>query len=84
MADLKIKVLGPGCINCKTLLETTQSAVSSLGLAAEIEYVTDMNAIRKHLMLTPGLIINGKVAHQGKPLPNLAKVKELIQKAQGG
>jgi hypothetical protein len=35
-------------------------------------------------LLTQGLMINGKVAHQGKPLPNAAKVKELIQKAQGG
>ena len=82
MADLKIKVLGPGCINCKTLLETTRSAVQELGVAADVEYVTDMNAIRKYLMMTPGLVINEQVAHQGKPLPNVAKVKELIQKAQ--
>ena len=81
MTKMNIKVLGPGCINCKTLLETTQNAVSSLGLAAEIEYVTDLNEIRKYLMMTPGLVINEKVAHQGKPLPNMDKGKAMIQKA---
>ncbi|OGP55610.1 MAG: redox-active disulfide protein 2 [Deltaproteobacteria bacterium RBG_13_61_14] len=82
---MKIKVLGPGCINCKTLLETTQTALQELGLGrdAEVKYVTDLNEIRKYLMMTPGLVINEKVAHQGKPLPNVAKVKELIQKSQG-
>jgi len=83
MGKLNIKVLGPGCMNCKTLLETTQTALQELGLGmdAEVEYVTDLNEIRKHLMMTPGLVINGKVAHQGKPLPNVDKVKALIQKA---
>jgi hypothetical protein len=70
-------------MNCKTLLETTQTALQELGLGmdAEVDYVTDLNEIRKHLMMTPGLVINGKVAHQGKPLPNVDKVKALIQKA---
>jgi len=81
MTKKNIKVLGPGCINCKTLLETTQNAIKELGVAADVEYVTDMNAIRKYLMMTPGLVINEKVAHQGKPLPNVEKVKALIQKA---
>ena len=31
MAKTNIKVLGPGCINCKTLLETTNIAVSDTG-----------------------------------------------------
>ena len=81
MAKINIKVLGPGCINCKTLLETVNIAVSELGAEADIEYITDMDEIRKLIMMTPGLIINGKIAHQGKPLPNVEKVKELIKKA---
>jgi len=80
MAKMKIKVLGPGCINCKKLLETTQAAVKELAVDAEIEYVTEMQEIQKYLMMTPGLVINEKVAHQGKPLPNLDKVKDLIRK----
>lgn len=58
---------------------TLRSAI--LGAEADIEYITDMAEIRKFIMMTPGLIINGKIAHQGKPLPNVEKVKELIKKA---
>ena len=81
MSRLNIKVLGPGCANCKKLLETTQAAVQDSGVDAEVEYVTDMKTIQKYVMMTPGLVINEKVAHQGKPLPNVDKVKTLIQKA---
>ena len=80
MASMKIKVLGPGCVNCKKLLETTQAAVKELGVEAEVEYVTSMAEIVKHVMTTPGLVINDQVAHQGKPLPNLEKVKALLKK----
>jgi len=83
MSKMKIKVLGPGCMNCKKLLETTEAAVKESGVDAEVEYVMDMAAIQKYIMMTPGLVINEKVAHQGKPLPNVDKVKALIQKAQG-
>ena len=81
MSGIKIKVLGPGCPNCKKLLETTQTAVKEMGADAEVEYVTDMATIQKYIMMTPGIVINEKVAHQGKPLPNLDKVKALIKKA---
>jgi len=83
MAELKIKVLGPGCANCKKLLETTETAVKQAGLEAEVEYVTDMASIQKYIMMTPGLVINEKLAHQGKPLPSVDKVKALIHKARG-
>ena len=81
MSGIKIKVLGPGCANCKKLLETTRAAVEEMGADAEVEYVTDMSRIQKYIMMTPGIVINEKVAHQGKPLPNLEKVKALIKKA---
>ena len=83
MGKINIKVLGPGCMNCKKLIKTTQDAVKQIGAEAEIEYVTNMSEITKYVMMTPGLVINGKVAHQGKPLPNVQKVKDLITKAQG-
>jgi small redox-active disulfide protein 2 len=80
MSKLNIKVLGPGCANCKKLLETTKEAVSDLGIDADIKYVTEMAEISKYIMMTPGLVINEKVAHQGKPLLNAKKIKALINK----
>ena len=79
MADMTIKVLGPGCINCKNLLETTKQAVKELNVDATIEYVTDMKEIVKYIMSTPGLVIDEQVVHKGKPLPDLDKVKSLIK-----
>jgi len=79
MAGVSIKVLGPDCMNCKKLLETTQTAVEELGLEAQVEYVTEMDEIRKYVMMTPGLVVNEKVVHQGKPLPNVDTVKSLIR-----
>jgi len=79
MADMTLKVLGPGCMNCKNLLETTKKAVNELGVDATIDYVTDIKEIVKYIMSTPGLVINEKVVHSGKPLPDIEKVKALIK-----
>ncbi len=79
MAHMTIKVLGPGCMNCKKLLEATQQAVKELNADAQVEYVTDMQDIVKYIMTTPGLVIDEEVVHQGRPLPDAKKVKSLIE-----
>jgi hypothetical protein len=61
------------------LEETVKKAVTELSLDAKVEKVTDMIEIMKYTMSTPGLVVNGKVKHRGKPLPNLEKVKALIR-----
>ena len=76
---MEIKVLGPGCPNCTMLDELVKKAVKELGIEAKVEKVTDMLEIMKYTMSTPGLVVNGKVKHRGKPLPNLEKVKSLIK-----
>lgn len=81
MSELKIKVLGPGCKNCEKLYDNTRSAISEMGIDAEVDYVKDMEEIKKYVMMTPGLLINEKVAHQGKPLPSPDKIKNLVKKA---
>jgi len=76
---MEIKVLGPGCPNCHTLEETVKKAVTELGIDAKVEKVTDMIEIMKYTMSTPGLLVNGKLKHKGKPLPTIEKVKEFIE-----
>lgn len=75
---MEIRVLGPGCPNCHMLEENVKKALKELGIDAKVEKVTDMFEIMKYTMSTPGLVVNGKVKHKGKPLPNLEKVKALI------
>jgi len=77
---MEIKVLGPGCSNCHKMEEITRQAVKELGFSAEVVKITDIGEIARHgILSTPGLIVNGKVKHSGKPLPSLDKVKEMIR-----
>jgi small redox-active disulfide protein 2 len=77
---MEIKVLGPGCANCVKMEELAKTAVKELGVDAKVEKVTDIGQIAMHgILSTPGLIVNGKIKHSGKPLPSLEKVKELIK-----
>jgi small redox-active disulfide protein 2 len=76
---MEIKVLGPGCPNCSMMEELVKKAIKELGIEATVEKVSDIKEIMKYTMSTPGFVINGKLKHAGKPLPNLEKVKELIR-----
>ncbi len=77
---MEIKVLGPGCANCFKMEELAKTAVKELGVDATVMKITDIGQIAMHgILSTPGLIVNGKIKHSGKPLPSLDKVKELIK-----
>ncbi|NMG76370.1 thioredoxin family protein [Aromatoleum diolicum] len=79
---LTIKVLGPGCANCRKLEEVVQSAVASLQVEAQIIKVTDMQEIIAYDVLkTPGLVINGKLVSSGR-IPVPAAVAEWIRAAE--
>lgn len=77
---MKIKVLGTGCANCKSLEKLAQTAVEQLNLDASIEKVEDIMKIMEYgVMRTPGLVINEKVVLSGR-LPSLSEMKEIIGK----
>jgi small redox-active disulfide protein 2 len=77
---MEIKVVGPGCANCHKMEEMAKTAVKELGIDAKVMKITDIGDIARHgIISTPGLIINGKIKHSGKPLPSLDRVKELIK-----
>lgn len=78
---LSIKVLGPGCANCRKLEEIAREAVASLGVEAEISKVTDMQQIIAYDVLkTPGLVINEKLVSSGR-IPTPRSVAEWIRAA---
>ncbi len=77
---MEIKVLGPGCPKCKTLLKVTNEAVADLSLNVEIQKVEDIMEIMSFgAMHTPGLVINGKLVVSGR-VPSASEIKELIEK----
>ena len=64
---LDIKVLGTGCANCIKLENLVKEVVSESNLSANVEKVTDREKIMDYgVMLTPGLVVNGKVLSSGK------------------
>ena len=75
-----IKVLGAGCKNCHDLFDASKTAVQNLGLAIEVEYVTDMEKIMEYgVMSMPALVVNDKVVSMGKVL-KAAEVEKLFHK----
>ena len=70
-----VKVLGPGCSNCKTTAKLISEVASAKGVQIELEKVEDMQAIVAWgIMSTPGVVVDGKVVHAGG-LPARAKVE---------
>ena len=75
---MEIKVLGPGCPNCQELEKRVKKALEELKVEANVVKVADIAEISKYIMMTPGLVINEKVKHSGKPLPRVEQVKGWI------
>lgn len=74
-----IKVLGPGCANCKRLEQIVRQVIERENIDAEILKVSDFGEIMKYPILsTPGLVINEKLVSAGR-IPNPAEVKEWLK-----
>jgi small redox-active disulfide protein 2 len=80
---MRIKVLGPGCKNCQALEARTLEALASLGVAAEVEKVTDYGEIAGFgVMKTPGLVVDDAVVVSGR-VPTISELRELLATRTG-
>ena len=78
---IEIKVLGPGCANCKRLEQIAHKVVDTLAVDARIEKVTNYTEIVElGVMATPGLIVNGEVVSSGR-IPSEAEVTDWVIQA---
>ncbi len=76
---MKIKVLGPGCPNCKVLEANTKKALDEMKIKADVEKVSDMGKIIEYgIMSTPALVINEKVVSSGRVLSS-EEIKKLLK-----
>lgn len=76
---MEIKILGPGCSKCKTLYKVVTETVGEMGIEADVKKVENMNEIvEAGVLLTPGLVINGKLKVSGK-VPGKGDIKKFIQ-----
>ena len=75
-----IKILGSGCMNCKTLERRAHEALQQLNVQGTVEKVQDFEKIAAYgIMRTPGLVIDEKVISSGS-VPTVEALKELISK----
>lgn len=76
----KIEVLGTGCAKCKRLEKNVREAVKELGLDIEVVKIDDFEEIvRRGLMMTPGLIIEGQTIAEGR-VPGVDEIKVMISR----
>ena len=78
---MKIEILGTGCPKCTTLAANADKAAKTLGVPYELCKVTQLADIMKRgVMMTPALAINGEVKSAGKVLSE-AEITTLLTSA---
>jgi small redox-active disulfide protein 2 len=80
---MKIQILGTGCPKCKALEANARAAASAVGVAAEFEKVTDVDAIMDMgVMMTPALAVDGQVKSMGRIL-NRDEIASILKAIAG-
>ncbi len=70
-----VKVYGPGCKRCETAETMIKDAAAKLGIAVDVEKVSDPKVIAMAgVMSTPGIAVDGKLVHAGG-LPDAVKLE---------
>ena len=71
----EIKVLGPGCNNCKNTFNLIEEIAKQKNQQILLEKIDDIQKIMKYnIMSTPAVVIDGKVVHAGG-IPSRSKVE---------
>ena len=74
--------MGTGCAKCSSLEKSVKSALAELNMTVAVEKVDDIQKIISYgIMMTPALVINGKVVVKGN-VPSVKELKEIILKNQ--
>lgn len=75
---MELKILGPGCINCKRLAENTEAAARELGIDYRLVKVSDVAAIVGFgVRRTPALVADGRLLVQGR-VPGVDELMSLL------
>ena len=75
---MKVIVYGSGCKGCQTLHQNVIDALAELNIAADVEYITDLQKIMlAGVMSMPALSVDGKIVSAGKVL-GLEDVKKFL------
>ena len=79
---MEIKILGSGCSKCQTTEKNVKEALYESGLYVQVDKVTDVMEIAKYgVVMTPAVIIDGKVKSVGK-IPDTEEIKKWIKQKE--
>ena len=74
----KIQILGVGCPKCKKLSENAVAAAEKLGIEYDLEKVTEIDRIMDFgVMMTPALVVDGKVVASGN-IPSSDDIAKML------
>ncbi len=75
---MKIQIAGPGCPRCQATEKNVKTACAELGIAADISHLYDIKEFAKlGILMTPAVIIDGKVVISGK-VPTVEEIKKIL------
>jgi len=75
---MKVQILGIGCVRCQELEKRVIDTLSELNVPADVEHIKDLKLFASMgVFMTPGLVVDGKVASQGK-VPSKDELKKLL------
>ncbi|MGK2953029.1 MAG: thioredoxin family protein [Thiobacillus sp.] len=75
---MDIKVLGPGCANCKRTMALIEQVAKDKGVPVTLSKVEEMRDIMGYgIMSTPGVVVEGKVVHAGG-VPGRDKIEQWL------
>ncbi len=76
---IKIEIFGTRCARCKALVKNVEKAVQESGSKVEIIKVDSIEEIMKRgIMMTPGLYIDGKEMAVGR-VPGPEEIKKMLK-----
>jgi small redox-active disulfide protein 2 len=79
--ELEIRVLGAGCPGCHQLMSEVMAVLTEHEIPADLEHVRDSKRIAEFKpLLTPALVINGKIVSSGR-VPRREEIVRWLKEA---
>lgn len=79
---LEIMIVGTGCKTCNKLEMMCTEIVKEQNIDAEVKKESDINKFAElGIFMTPGLLLNGELKHQGK-LPTKSTLEHWLKEKQ--
>jgi len=80
---LEVVILGPGCYSCNKLEQDVMAVLSETGIQAALNHISDPKLMAQYgVIITPALIVNGKVKSKGT-IPPKSMIKKWLEEEKG-